>query len=102
MKVAPFVFAMIVLTSALVAQEGAESITTAFENTDTEQLNLHFSNNVDLNILGKEGVYSRTQAIMMLGSFFKANPLSEYTIKKNLRPDGTDQRIIARYSSFEW
>ena len=55
----------------------------AFKKGDSVTISNHFGESVDLNIPNNEGVYSRTQAKLILKTFFLKNKPSDFKIVHN-------------------
>jgi len=76
-----FSFLMILFTTALVAQTDLPaSISNALKNGNATELTKSFNINVDLTILDKQDIYSKTQAESLLKDFFAKNIPSNFTI----------------------
>jgi hypothetical protein len=58
-----------------------------------------FSANVDLKILGKEDVYSKAQAELILKDFFSKNPLKSFAVMHKGTSKNGDQFAIGTYES---
>ena len=67
------------------------AIQQAFENGNAKSITAMSKEKVLINILGKEGVYSKAQASLVLKNFFSANPCSEFAFffKGKEMTDGT-------------
>jgi hypothetical protein len=61
----------------------SEAIAQAFKTGNAKELSRFFSPNVELKILAKEDVYSKTQAEIILKDFFAKNPPRNYTSVHN-------------------
>ena len=53
-----------------------------------------FSNNVELTILDKEGVYSKTQAELIIKDFFNSHQVENYTVIHNGGNDAPSKYVI--------
>lgn len=75
-------FQLICFVPALQAQPGtfSEAIVLAFRAGNAEELTKHFYNNIELIILEKEDVYSKTQAEQILRKFFTDHRPSSFNI----------------------
>jgi hypothetical protein len=73
---------LICFNPALKAQPGtfSEAIVLAFRAGNAEELTKHFYNNIELIILEKEDVYSKTQAEQILRKFFTDHRPSSFNI----------------------
>ncbi len=57
-----------------------EDIASAIRTGNYKQIASYFNNNVDMTILSKEDVYSKTQAEIILKDFFIKNPPKSFVI----------------------
>lgn len=64
---------------------------TAFDKKNAEAIVAHAKDKVLINVLGKEGAYSKSQAVLVLKDFFsgKQNGTFNFTFKGNESPAGT-------------
>jgi hypothetical protein len=60
-----------------------EAISQAFKTGNAKELARFFSANVELKILSKEDVYSKTQAEIIVKDFFAKNPPKDYKAVHN-------------------
>jgi hypothetical protein len=73
--------AILAFPAAVIAQApDSEAISQAFRAGNAKELSRFFSPNVELKILSKEDVYSKTQAEIILKDFFLKYPPKNYTI----------------------
>jgi hypothetical protein len=49
---------------------------------DAQQLSKYFCSTVDMSVLGKEGYFSKVQAVSILTEFFKNNPPKDFVVKQ--------------------
>ncbi|MBA3901925.1 MAG: DUF4783 domain-containing protein [Bacteroidetes bacterium] len=105
MKPILLIIAFFILTPAISIAQTSESgaIGQALKTGNAKELSRFFSPNVELKILSKEDVYSKTQAEIILRDFFSKNPPSgyssvhngtskagaQYTIGQLVTPNGT-------------
>lgn len=63
----------------------------AFDTKNVDVIVSHSKDKVLINVLGQEGVYSKSQAILVLKDFFngKTNGSFNFTFKGNESPSGT-------------
>jgi hypothetical protein len=61
----------------------SEAISQAFKTGNAKDLSRFFSPNIELKIMNKEDVYSKTQAEIILRDFFSKNPPKSYTAVHN-------------------
>ena len=57
-----------------------QKIVTAFSTGNSSQLSEFFNSSIELTLLEKEEIYSKTQAEMILKDFFAKHPPSKFTI----------------------
>lgn len=57
-----------------------EKIVSAFATGNSSQLSEFFNSSIELTLLEKEEIYSKTQAEMILRDFFAKHPPSKFTI----------------------
>ena len=62
------------------AAELMEEVNQAFKKGDYRTFSKYFANNVELNIPGNEGQFSKAQAEQILRDFFFKNPAREHTV----------------------
>jgi hypothetical protein len=60
-----------------------EAISNALKTGNAKELSAFFGSNVELKILNKEDVYSKTQAEIILKDFFLKNPPKSYSAVHN-------------------
>lgn len=76
------------------AQEEADNIAVAIRTGNSKELSKHFNINIDLNIKGNEGVYSKAQAELILKDFFSKHiPKSFSIVHKGSSKDGARYAI---------
>lgn len=74
-------FTIFVLLIATIAHANIfDDITEAIKTGDTEKLSEFFNENIEIKILEEENVYSKSQANLILKSFFKENTPQKFTI----------------------
>jgi len=73
----------ITLTLVLSATPLSDSLSRALETGDAEVISSHFGASVDLSIPNNEGVYSKTQAKLILKTFFTKNKPSAFSVVHN-------------------
>jgi len=75
----------IFLALALIANATpiTDSLATAFKTGNSSEIAKYFNNSVDLSIPGNEGVYSNTQAKLILKTFFQNNKPTDFSIVHN-------------------
>ena len=86
----------IILFSLLVslAQAQQNDIDIALKSSDYKYLSGYFDSNIELNILGNEGLYSKVQAEIILKDFFqKNNPINFKAKYSGFSKDGSKYSI---------
>jgi len=73
----------ITLTLVLNATPISDDLATAFKTGKSGEIAKYFGNSVDLSIPNNEGVFSNTQAKLILKNFFLKNKPSNFTIVHN-------------------
>ena len=71
------------LTIIVNASPISDGLANAFKTGNSEEIAKYFGSSVDLSILNNEGVYSNTQAKLILKTFFEKNKPSSFTIVHN-------------------
>ena len=73
-----------ILLPALLMADPAEDVLnkigTAIQKGDVKALSLYFNANIEIDILGTEAVYTKTQAIQVLNDFFNKNKPTAFTL----------------------
>ncbi|PCJ25975.1 MAG: DUF4783 domain-containing protein [Flavobacteriales bacterium] len=79
------IFIGLFLTFALIvnATPISDSLASAFKKGNSTEIAKYFGSSVDLSIPNNEGVYSSTQAKLILKTFFLKNKPSDFTIVHN-------------------
>lgn len=77
-----FLLLSILFTQVSFAQQSEiKNIDNAIKSGDAKAIAQYFSNSITLNILGKENVYSKTQAEQILKDYLTKNNCSTYQLK---------------------
>ena len=71
------------LTLVINATPISDNIALAFKTGNSTEIAKHFGSSVDLSIPNNEGVYSNTQAKLILKTFFQNNKPSGFTVVHN-------------------
>ncbi len=74
------------------------NILDGFSKGDAKLLSSAFPSNVDISILGKANLYSRSQAEQVLSTFFAQHKVSSFTIEHEGNSNGT-KYFIGTYTS---
>ena len=64
----------------IIAQDLPEGISAAFKTGNAKELSKYFNTNVDLTLLEKQDIYSKSQAELILKDFFSKNQPSGFTV----------------------
>jgi len=73
----------LILTISLSATPVSDNLATALKTGNAEEIAKHFGTSVDLSIPNNEGVYSKTQAKLILKTFFLKNKPTGFSIVHN-------------------
>src|SRR5688572_3147861 len=92
----PPIFSAVVLFFGSIFGNQAESDKMAkmFSEGRSEDIAAYFNSSIQLTTPGKEGVYSRSQAKMILTDFFEANKPSQATLKSKGNSDNGAQFVL--------
>jgi len=71
------------ITLVLNATPIPDSLTSALKTGNANEIANYFGNSIDLSIPGNEGVYSKTQAEIILKAFFLKNKPSDFKVVHN-------------------
>ena len=66
---------------------------------DAQQLSKYLSSTVEMSVLGKEGYFSRVQAVSILSEFFKNNPPKDFTVKQGGSSSENTKFSIGTYTT---
>ena len=66
---------------------------------DAQQLSKYFHSTVEMSVLGKEGYFSKVQAVSVLSEFFKNNPPKDFTVKQGGSNSENTKFSIGTYES---
>jgi len=70
-------------TLVLNATPISDSLAAAFKSGNSTEISKHFGSSVDLSIPNNEGVYSNTQAKLILKTFFETNKPTGFSVVHN-------------------
>ncbi|NQX97918.1 MAG: DUF4783 domain-containing protein [Flavobacteriales bacterium] len=73
----------LILTIVTNASPVSDDLATAFKTGNATEISKYFGNSVDLSIPNNEGVYSNTQAKLILKTFFLKNKPTDFEIVHN-------------------
>lgn len=77
----------------------SDDVAAAVKTGNASNVSKFFSANVDLKILDKEDVYSKTQAELILKDFFSKNPMKSFAIIHKGTSKNGDQFAIGTYET---
>jgi hypothetical protein len=80
MKIASFLLALFLLSITTKASDIPEEIVNAIKSGNAGEISKYFSDNVDLKILDKEDVYSKSQAELIIKDFFAKHPVKNFNV----------------------
>jgi hypothetical protein len=72
----------IILFTSFDSQDIHTTINNAIKNGNAGQLSSYFNSTVEMNVLGNEGYFSKSQATSVLTEFFKNNPPQSFDVKQ--------------------
>ncbi len=85
---------------SIVEQDVTSQITSAISKGDATGVAKFFDSSVDVNILGDNGTYSKSQAEQMLKSFFTKNKVSSFKVIHNVNsPSGSSSSFVGQLNS---
>jgi Domain of unknown function (DUF4783) len=87
------VFALF-LSSVLGIQTESDKMVKLFSQGKAEEISAYFSSSIQLTTPGKEGVYSKAQAKMILTDFFESHKPSQASLQSKGNSDNGAQFII--------
>ena len=94
-----FVFCSFLLPPSEILMDISDDVAAAIKTGNSGNVAKFFSTNVDLKILDKEDVYSKTQAELILKDFFAKNMVKSFTIIHKGTSKNGDQFAIGTYES---
>lgn len=74
-------------------------IINAIKLGNARELSKHFNSSIDLILPGNEGTYSKTQAELMVGNFFRSNPPKSFVVRQEGTSSDSSKYTIGQYSS---
>ena len=81
MKITALLTSFLIFSSITFATlDVVDDIAIAIRSGNAKELSKYFNTNIDLNIPGNEGVYSKAQAELILKDFFAKHPLKSFSI----------------------
>lgn len=94
-----FLSTFICLGSAFAQSSNEEEITLSIKAGSSKELSSIFENNVELNINGNEGDYSKNQAELIIRDFFKKFPPVDFDIVHKGKSGNQINYFIGTYKS---
>ena len=92
---AMIVSALLFFTTKDICTEINKSITAG----DAQQLSKYLSSTVEMSVLGKDGYFSRVQAVSILSEFFRTNPPKDFVVKQGGSSSENTKFSIGTYTS---
>ena len=86
--------------SQLLRGSTSEEVEKAIQTGDATAICKHFVDNVDLQILDKEDVYSKSQAELILKDFFAKHPVKSFKIMHKSVSKGDNQYSIGLLETY--
>src|SRR5438046_439555 len=71
-----------------------EEVESAIKTGNASEISKHFSDNVDLKIMDKEEVYSKSQAELIIKDFFAKHPVKSFNLLHKSAAKGDSQYSI--------
>lgn len=94
MKKVHLIFSILFFTFSVALADITDDIASAIKSGNAKQLASFFNTNVELNLPGNEGVYSKAQSEMILKDFFnKHNPKNFNLMHQGASKDGAKYAI---------
>ncbi|MBS3914024.1 MAG: DUF4783 domain-containing protein [Bacteroidetes bacterium] len=92
----PPVFTSVLLlwSSIFGNQTESDKMVKMFSEGNSESISAYFNSSIQLTTPGKEGVYSRSQAKMILSDFFSANAPTQATLKTKGNSENGAQFVL--------
>lgn len=76
-----------------------DSVATAIRANNAKDVASYFNSSIDFSVEGREGVYSKTQAEMILKNFFTQHPCTKFDITHRAKSYGSSSFAIGAYAS---
>lgn len=90
----------VVVTSAFtVMGDIFDNVAAGIQHNSAKEVANYFNSSVELNIENNEGVYSKTQAEMVLKNFFGKHPCTGFKITHRAKSYGNNSFAIGSYST---
>lgn len=89
----------IILFVSFDTQDIRTTINNAIKNGNAGQLSLYFNSTVEMNVLGNEGYFSKSQATSVLTEFFKNNPPQNFDVKQGGSTTDNTKFSIGNYKT---
>ena len=96
--ISTFAFFLLLLQSLFASTP--DEVANAIKTGDATEIAKHFNDHVDLKILNKEDVYSRSQAELILKDFFSKHPIKTFKIIHKSAPKGDSQYSIGLLETY--
>lgn len=73
-----------------------EEVETAIKTGNASLISKHFSDNIDLKVIEKEDVYSKSQAELIIKDFFTKHPVKSFNLMHKSVSKGNSQYSIGK------
>jgi hypothetical protein len=90
---------MLFFSFVIPENQNNSEIINAIKLGNARELSKHFNSSIDLILPGNEGTYSKTQAELMVGSFFRSNPPKSFVVRQEGTSSDSSKYTIGQYSS---
>lgn len=100
MKKYAFIVASFLLFAGSLLASTPDEVASAIKTGDASEISKHFADNIDLKILNKEDVYSKSQAELILKEFLAKHPIKSFTIIHKSTPKGQTQYSIGSLETY--
>lgn len=77
-----------------------ETIISSFKNGSSKDLAKQFDNSIELNLIGNQGEFSKSQAELVMKDFFKKHPPEKFEILYESSSGEQIKQYISTYTSF--
>lgn len=77
-----------------------ETIISSFKNGSSKDLAKQFDNSIELNLIGNQGEFSKSQAELVMKDFFKKHPPEKFEILHESSSGEQIKQYISTYTSF--
>ena len=75
-----FLFLFLIISGNIISKDSSDDIAAAIRSGNIQEISIFLSDKVDLKIIDKEDVYSKTQAELIIKDFFEKHVVKSFTI----------------------